>query len=212
MTGAEGLRERKKQATRERIVHVGMELFAERGFDGTTVADIAAAADISPRTFFAYFPSKESLVFCDADEKLEIVRGWLRDRPAGANVIDAIRDGAMAMLSGMDEAEHAAERERKNLVAATPSLQAHADHVRSGFAAVIAEGVADQFGESPDDVRPRLVGATTLTAISLVDDAFHAGLDSDDPAAEATELITTALDFLRGGLEALEAADSSARR
>src|SRR5918992_5924968 len=87
----EGLRERKKQRTREQIVEAAMRLFAERGYQATTIADIAEAADVAPRTFFSYFPSKEAVVFHKVDRDLEGLASALRERLPGENAFDALR-------------------------------------------------------------------------------------------------------------------------
>src|ERR671936_166037 len=87
----EGLRERKKQRTREQIAEAAMGLFAERGYHATTIADIAAAADVAPRTFFAYFPSKEAVVFHSVDRDLDALASALRERLHGETAFDALR-------------------------------------------------------------------------------------------------------------------------
>jgi AcrR family transcriptional regulator len=86
-----GLRERKKAQTRAAIEEAAFRLFDERGYAATTVADIAAAADIAPRTFFAYFPSKEAVVFAQADQQLEALAATLGDRPEGETTFEALR-------------------------------------------------------------------------------------------------------------------------
>ena len=72
-----GLRERKKRRTRRALAEAALALFAEKGYDQTTVADIAAAADVSTRTFFSYFRTKEDVLFADADERLDLIHGAL---------------------------------------------------------------------------------------------------------------------------------------
>ncbi len=85
-----GLRERKKEKTARAIEDAAVRLFAERGFDSTTIADIAEAAEIAPRTFFSYFPSKESVLFGDFDETFSSLAQHLDDR-GDATFLDAIR-------------------------------------------------------------------------------------------------------------------------
>src|SRR6185295_28259 len=87
----DGLRERKKQRTREQIVEAAMRLFAERGYHATTIADIAQAADVAPRTFFSYFPSKEAVVFHNVDSDLDGLASTLRERLPGETAFDALR-------------------------------------------------------------------------------------------------------------------------
>src|SRR5687768_11761321 len=130
MEAAPGLRERKKQRTREAIVEAAFELFAERGFDGTTIAAIAAAADIAPRTFFSYFPSKDDVVFHDFEAKYGMVASWLKDREPGTNAIDALRAGIESATGGMDPAHIDRDqlREkllRKRLIRESESLAGH---------------------------------------------------------------------------------------
>ena len=94
-----GLRERKKQKTRETIVKVALELFAEQGYERTTIAEIADAADVSPRTIFAYFASKEDILFSDLTEIEERLAQALRERPEGTTALDALREFIVGSLT-----------------------------------------------------------------------------------------------------------------
>src|ERR1700724_1898780 len=87
-----GLRERKKQQTREKIERVALRLFAERGYDQTTLAEIAEAANVSPRTIFAYFENKEDILLCEESSFGDRLADVLEQRPPGATTVDAIRE------------------------------------------------------------------------------------------------------------------------
>lgn len=94
--GRPGLRERKKDQTRRRLRACAARLFAEHGFTGTTVADIAAAAEVSERTFFRYFDGKEALLLPDAVELLRYVEDALADRPADEDPMTAVRQALLS--------------------------------------------------------------------------------------------------------------------
>src|SRR5437773_11042966 len=87
-----GLRERKKQRTRETIARAAHELFAERGYHATTLPDIAEAADVSTRTIFAYFPSKEDIHFSDFEVMKEALAQALAERPPGEEALETVRE------------------------------------------------------------------------------------------------------------------------
>jgi AcrR family transcriptional regulator len=198
MEASLGLRERKKQRTREAIVEAAFELFAERGFAGTTIADIAEAAEIAPRTFFSYFPSKDDVVFHDFEQKHEFVARLLRDREPGTNAIDALRAG-IAISLAVPDAEHLEEKRlRARLVRENESLAAHNEHLKGKFAELLTEAVAEDLGETPGDLRPRLVAATTVAALSAIEDL------PDEEVDRSLEMLDSALTFLRAGLAALQ--------
>jgi AcrR family transcriptional regulator len=94
-----GLRERKKRRTRRALADAALRLFSERGYEQTTVADIAAAAEVSPRTFFGYFRSKEDVLFADTDERIELMRQALAEVPPGLPTGQALRQVAARVLT-----------------------------------------------------------------------------------------------------------------
>jgi AcrR family transcriptional regulator len=198
MEATPGLRERKKQRTREAIVEAAFELFDERGFDGTTIADIAEAAEIAPRTFFSYFPSKDDVVFHDFEDKHAMLASWLRDREPGTNAFDALREG-IASMGGEPDPSHLREKQlRGRLIRENTSLAAHSEHLQGKFAELLAEAVAEDLGEAPGDLRPRLVAAATSAAVGVI------GEMSGDEAEHSAETFESVLAFLRGGLAAMQ--------
>src|SRR5436190_23104698 len=105
-----GLRERKKQRTREAITQAALELFAERGYQATTLADIAEAADVSTRTIFAYFPSKEDILFCDHAAMRDALAQALAERPGGKDALGTLRDFILAAAHEKGELQAKPER------------------------------------------------------------------------------------------------------
>src|SRR6266576_2967823 len=107
MTTQPGLRERKKQRTRETIARAGHQLFADRGYHATTLPDIAEAADVSTRTIFAYFPSKEDILFSDFALMKDALAQALAERPDGKDTLETVRTFILSLHkveeSGLDE-------------------------------------------------------------------------------------------------------------
>lgn len=194
-----GLRERKKQQTRETIERVALRLFAERGYDETTLAGIAEAADIAPRTIFAYFESKEDILFCEEPTMIGRVKEALARRPAGTTTVDALRD----FLASVPAADEQALL-RKRILAANPALKMKMRAHIAGLESVLAESIAKDLGAGPDDVRPTLAAASMTAAFTAVRDRLDAAAGAGPSDQEVREILDQVLEFLRGGLEALQ--------
>lgn len=202
-----GLRETKRQQTRAALADAALDLFAERGYDATTIADIAERAGVSPRTFFTHHPSKEQVLFADDDVILESLSAALADRPAGEATLDAVRGWLVGLLGTFDlDTERKRSDLRRRVIAATPVLLAHERQTLARFEVVIREAVAADLGETPDDLRPRLVAATTAAAL----DATHPTGEEARDAAAILARLDQALTFLRAGLAALSDASQGA--
>jgi AcrR family transcriptional regulator len=189
-----GLRERKKRRTREAIVEAAFELFAEQGFEDTTIAEIADAAEIAPRTFFAYFPSKEDVVFADFPAMLEAAVVRLHDRPAGESVVDAIRAIHLAAVEhpAPDEARH---KLRQQLIRETEALAARNRDLCGRVQEAFANALQDDLG---GEIQSRLVAAALVAAF--------AGIAEVETGEDKMALVDQALDFVRGGIAGLQGA------
>jgi AcrR family transcriptional regulator len=194
-----GLRERKKLQTREKIERVALQLFAERGYDETTLADIADAADVSRRTIFAYFESKEDILFCDEPLLYERLEQTLTERPPGATTVDALRE-FVSTVSESDEQT----RLRKRIIGANKGLRLSERARSAPLERLVAESIARDLDAGPDDVRPLLIAASVTAAFNAVRDRLVE--DSDGPVShqDALGVLDEVLEFLRGGLEALQ--------
>ncbi|HET8756805.1 MAG TPA: TetR family transcriptional regulator [Solirubrobacteraceae bacterium] len=202
-----GLRERKKQQTRQAIHEAAMKLFAERGFDATTIADIAEAADVAPRTFFAYFPSKEDAVFPKYETAIAEFDRVLRDRAPGTTALEALRtwveSAAREYMPTPGKMLLEAKLRRESPAVAACDLR----HTRE-FERRLAEAVGEDLGEPADALRPRLVAAAATAALTASSDSAEAVLEADPKVAEAMladpmAFIDDALRFLEAGLAAL---------
>ena len=194
-----GLRERKKRRTAEAIEDAALSLFAERGFQATTIADIAEVAEIAPRTFFAYFPSKESVLFGDFDPLVQSLAEHLESR-GSQSLLDALRTWIVAIVErdGLpDERRH----RRRQVIEASDELLAYELRLTARFESVIAIAVAPELDADPRDLHPRLVAAAV--AAMLV--ALRPGSNAAEipSAADKLDRLDDALAFLRGGLSAL---------
>ncbi|MFD6215874.1 TetR family transcriptional regulator [Nocardia salmonicida] len=148
------LRERKKERTRRTIRVEAFRLFREQGYTETTVEQIAAAAEISPSTFFRYFPTKEQLVIADDQDPVMIEE--LATLPRGLNPITAIRTATAAVFGRMSPADLAFEQERQALLFHVPELRSAIGLEFLRSIELAAQMLADYTGRSSDDFDVRV--------------------------------------------------------
>lgn len=195
-----GLRERKKQQTRDTIARVALRLFAQRGYDETTLADIAEAANVSPRTIFSYYEGKEDILFCQEGAFLEQLKEKLEQRPAGATTVDTIRQ-FIASIPPPDEQAML----RKQIVTNNPALQIKIRAHLGQLEPLLTQSIAQDLHAGPDDIRPPLLAASMTAAFTTVRDRLlEAKADGPISHEDAMRTIDQVLEFMRGGLAALQ--------
>ena len=160
-----GLRERKKARTRASIQDHALRLFRDQGYDATTIEQIAEAADVSPSTFFRYFPTKEAVVLYDAFDPR--FADSFRAQPRELSVVEAIRRAIGATFSEIPDDERDRQRLRESLLRTVPGLRVRMLDEFIKTIDLFSVEVAGRVGREPDDFEVRtLVGAVIGVSIS----------------------------------------------
>ena len=189
---AQGLRERKKQKTRESIQREAMRLIEEQGYEQTTVEQIAAAADISPSTFFNYFPTKEDVVLYDAYDP--ILATLLLERPADEPLSVSFRR-VLEEMGGIFERDRDIILARAKLWFEVPALRARLWEEIEKAQAFMTSLMAQRSGLDADNFETRVtVGVMTAAAL----EAMHEWLRRDGKGSFVT-LVNEALDMVEAG-------------
>lgn len=157
---------------------IAMRLFSDQGFDNTTVEHIAAAAGISGRTFFRYFPSKAEVLWHQFDAEVDALRAAFATVPEEVPMMTAVR--RVVVRANTYRAEDVEElRTRMNLIASVPALGATAGPHYDAWERAVGDFAARRLGEPPDGLLPMAVGRTTLAAARAAFDAWLRQADAD---------------------------------
>src|SRR6266513_1990591 len=156
-----GLRERKKQRTRETIARAARELFDERGYHDTTLPEIAEAADVSTRTIFAYFPSKEDILFSDFPVMKEALAQALAERPEGEDALETVRK---FILSLHEYKRDDLDEKMRLCIESDETLRSHLRARLASLEELIAPAIAKALDGAEDDLRPQVVAASPAAA------------------------------------------------
>ncbi|GAA3385833.1 TetR/AcrR family transcriptional regulator [Cryptosporangium minutisporangium] len=206
--GGSSLRERKKAQTRLLIADIAMGLFAERGFDRVTVAEVARAADVSVNTVFNYFPTKEDLFFDRQAEVEDLLAAIVRNRRPGESAVGALR---RAMVEGVASDDWTTgiwdgAVDFFRLVDAAPSLRSRERELGERSLAALARTLAAETDAGPDDPLPLVVaGLVVGSREAVVGEARRRLLDGEPFAAVqewAAEAYRRAFDLIEDGVPA----------
>lgn len=199
VTSTAGRRERKKQRTREALVDAAFRLFQQKGFEATTVEEIADEVDVSSRTFFRYFASKEDVVLTFQEEQFTTMLEELAARPASEPVITALRRAAVSVLRACEEGDYGFDPERfgclQQMMESSPAVFGRSLEHGQKKQAEITRVIAERMGVDPAvDLRPHV-------AAGLSSCAFHSAFRMLSAGVAKTDRFSEVLDQVFGVME-----------
>src|SRR4029453_9034843 len=172
------LRDRKKDRTRRTLQAEAVRLFTQQGFQATTIEEIAAAAEVAPRTFFRYFSSKEEVVFWS--EHQPMLAEFVAARPDHEPAAEALRRGLVDGLASFSDQDRPRLLERSKLACRTPALQPRWRQQQAHLAAGMAALLADRLGTRPDDLEVRAIAAAIAAALFVAIEEWQAHDGQED--------------------------------
>ncbi|MCC3775010.1 TetR/AcrR family transcriptional regulator [Streptomyces sp. UNOB3_S3] len=191
-----GLRERKKRRTRLALAEAALRLFEERGYERVTVAEIAAAADVAPRTFFGYFASKEDVVFIGTAERVETLLHTIAGRRPEETAADVLERAIRRVVGELDGSLGLAPA-RLRLIMSVPSLQARALYLTAVAQRRLAEAL-QRSAPGELDFSDASVMVVLMTSAPLA--ALVTGLVREESARHIRAAVERAMDMAVHGL------------
>jgi TetR/AcrR family transcriptional regulator, regulator of mycofactocin system len=192
-TDADRPRGRRPSTSRADVARIALELFATRGFEATTMDDIAAAVGVSRRTLFRYYASKNDIVWGEFGGVMDALRAQLRAAPAEEELMTALRRAIVAS-NRYPADELPTLRIRMRLIGTVAALQGHSMLRYEEWARVVSEFAAERRGERPEDLVPRLVGSAALGTTMA---AFQSWAEQGD--GDPADTVDLALAHLAAG-------------
>ncbi|WP_459956401.1 TetR/AcrR family transcriptional regulator [Nocardia sp. IFM 10818] len=199
-----GLRERKKQQTRQHISDTATRMFLERGFDGVTIAEIAAAADVAKMTVTNYFPRKEDLVLDLGEQMIGRMTRAVEAREPGESALAALRRDYLADVAAQRQIIGFSGLEFARLIAGSPALVARVREFYDESERLLAAHLAAETAAAESDFTPRIaavmLGGVQRALFEETQRRTLAGESNDDIAAVLTGYVTDAFDLLEPSL------------
>jgi AcrR family transcriptional regulator len=194
-----GRRERKKQRTREALVDAAFRLFQEKGFDATTVEEIADEVDVSSRTFFRYFASKEDVVLTFQEEQFATMLEALASRPAAEPVLTALRNAAVSVIRACEDGQFGFDPERfgciQQMMESSPAVFGRSLEHGQKKQSEITRIIAERMGVDPaSDLRPHVMAGLANCAFHSAFEVLAAGVAETDRFSEVVDEVFAILE------------------
>jgi AcrR family transcriptional regulator len=185
---AEGLRERKKAQTRAALRDAAIRLFGERGYSATTVADIAEAADVSPRTFFTYFPSKEAVLFADFTPAVERLEAALVSPDRTRTALATMRSWLVEDMLHVPVSPELESLVDELIARNVHGVESKGLELLTRLQGCLTHAVALDLGTDDDDATPAVVAAAAIAAL------YRSTRHADGSPVEGDEATVAAFD------------------
>jgi AcrR family transcriptional regulator len=197
-----GRRERKKQRTRVALIDAAFTLFADKGFEHTTVEEIADAVDVSSRTFFRYFASKEDVVLTFHEDMFAALKEAITARPPDESVVTALRRATVSVMHACEEGEYGFDPNQfmciQELMESSPVVLARSLEHGQKKQAEITRLVGERMGVDPaTDLRPHVVAGAAGCAVRSAFDVWTSGVTD---AKRISDVVDQVFAILEGGI------------